>query len=112
MTKLDELLTIDGALIAFDFAADGKVLDARAKQEVSAEEIGLTAQACAAVTLLFTTLSGALPTLGGTGWLPQNGWVYCGGDRTLLVDNSCRGIIVETSKVDLNHTVEALFRCR
>lgn len=112
MTKLDELLAIDGAIIAFDFAADGKVIDAKAKQELAEEEVARIAQVCATVALLFNTISHALPKLGRPGWAPQNGWVYCGGDLTLVVDNGSRGVIVEASKVDLNHTVDALLRSR
>jgi roadblock/LC7 domain-containing protein len=37
-TTLDELVKIDGVAVAFEFAADGKIINHKAKMDVSSEK--------------------------------------------------------------------------
>jgi roadblock/LC7 domain-containing protein len=112
MEALDEVLALEGAIVAFDFAPDGQVLASRAKAELAPETVKRLAQIGATVTQLFNSLAPALPALAGAGWAPQNGWLYCGGSLTLVVDNGRRAVVVDAAKVDLNRTVDTLFRSR
>jgi hypothetical protein len=50
---LDDLLEIDGVVAAGEFTADGKVVDYRAKMDMSPEMADMTAQFCATVTMNF-----------------------------------------------------------
>ena len=58
MAKLDDLLNIDGVAAAGEVTADGKLVDYRAKEDLSQEMAEMTAQFCATVTMMFTTLVG------------------------------------------------------
>lgn len=59
MATLDELLNLNGAVAAGEFAADGRLVDYKAKMEMSPEMAAMTAQFCATVTMMFNTLAGA-----------------------------------------------------
>ena len=52
---LDELLTIDGVVAAGEFTADGKLVDYKAKMDMSPEMAAMTAQFCATVTMMFNS---------------------------------------------------------
>ncbi|WP_069802190.1 DUF2173 family protein [Thermogemmatispora onikobensis] len=112
MEALDTVLAVEGAIVAFDFAPDGQLLASRSRTELTPETLKSLAQVSAAITQLFNSLAPALPALMGSGWSPQNGWLYCGGNLTLVVDNGRRAVVAEAAQVDLNRTVDALFRSR
>ena len=63
MATLDELLKIDGVVAAGEFTADGKLVDHKAKMDMSPEMAAMTAQYCATVTMMFNTLAGAFSQL-------------------------------------------------
>jgi roadblock/LC7 domain-containing protein len=107
MATLDELIGIDGVAAAGEFAADGTLVDYRAKGEMSREQAEMSAQFCATVTMLFNTLSGAFTQLSGMKWAPQQGWMYTGGDWTVAIGGD-RGVFVETAKADFNQLYKAL----
>jgi roadblock/LC7 domain-containing protein len=107
MATLHELLKINGVVAAGEFSVDGKLLDYKAKMDMSPELAAMTAQFCATVTMLFNTLAGAFSQLSKLNWVPQQGWAYSGGDWTVAVGGN-RGVFVETTKADFNQLFQAL----
>ena len=107
MTSLDDLLKIDGVAAVGEFAADGKLVDYRANMDMSQEMAAMSAQFCATVTMLFNTLAGSFAESGQMNWVPQQGWMYAGGDWTVAVGGN-RSVFVETSKADFNELFRVL----
>ncbi len=107
MASLDDLLKINGVAAAGEFAADGKVVDFKANMDMSPEMAAMSAQFCATLTMLFNTLAGAFAQLSQMKWVPQQGWMYAGGDWTVAVGGN-RGVFVETAKADFNELFRAL----
>lgn len=107
MATLDELLKLKGVVAAGEFTADGKLVDYKTKIDMPREVAEMTAQFCAAVTMLFNTLAGAYTQLSKMKWVPQQGWMYAGGDYTVAVGGN-RGVFVETAKADFNQLYKAL----
>ena len=104
---MDDLLKIDGVVAAGEFAADGKLVDYKAKMDTSPEMAAMSAQFCATVTMLFNTLAGAFAQLSRMNWVPQQGWMYAGGDWTVAVGGN-RGVFIETAKADFNQLFQVL----
>ena len=104
---LDDLLKIEGAVAAGEFTADGKLVDYKAKMDMSAEMAEMTAQFCATVTMNFNTLAGAFTQLSQMNWVPQQGWAYSGGEWTVAVGGN-RGVFIETARADFNQLFQAL----
>ena len=98
---LDDLLKIEGVIAAGEFTADGKLVDYKAKMDMSLELATMTAQFCATVTMLINTLAGAYTQLSQMQWVPQQGWAYSGGDLTVVIGGN-KGVFVETAKADFN----------
>jgi roadblock/LC7 domain-containing protein len=106
MARIDELLKIDGAVAAGEFAPDGTLVDFKSNMNMSRDLAATTAQFCATVSMLFNTLAGAHSQLSGMRWLPQQGWAYSGGDMT--VAGGRHGIFIKTEKADFNKLFEVL----
>ena len=107
MANLDELLKIDGVAAAGEFRPDGSLIDYKANMEMTPALAAMSAQFCATVSMLFSTLSGAFTELSGMNWSPPQGWMFAGGDWTVCVGGS-RGVFVETAKADFNNLYDAL----
>lgn len=107
MAKLDDLLEIEGVAAAGEFTADGKLVDFKANMDMPPQMAEMTAQYCASVTMLFNTLAGAYTQLTDMKWVPQQGWMYAGGQWTVAIGGN-RGVFVETAKADFNKLFEAL----
>jgi roadblock/LC7 domain-containing protein len=107
MATLDDLLKINGVIAAGEFTPDGRLVDFKAKTEMSKDLGILTAQFCATVTMLFNTLAAAHSKLSGMNWLPQQGWMYAGGEWTVAVGGT-RGVFIETAKADFNQLFKVL----
>ena len=107
MAMLEDLLNLNGVVAAGEFTADGKLVDYKAKMDMSPEMAAMTAQFCATVTMLFNTLAGAFTKLSQMPWIPQQGWAYSGGEWTVAVGGN-RGVFVETAKADFNQLFAAL----
>jgi roadblock/LC7 domain-containing protein len=107
MTTLDELLKINGVIAAGEFTPDGKLVDFKAKTDMSKDIGTLTAQFCATVTMLFNTLAAAHSKMSGMNWLPQHGWMYAGGEWTVAIGGN-RGVFIETAKADFNQLYKTL----
>lgn len=107
MATLDELLKINGVVAAGEFSADGKMVDYKAKMDMSPEMAAMTAQFCATVTMMFNTLAGAFAQLSKMKWVPQQGWMYAGGDWTVAIGGN-KGVFVETAKADFSQLFQIL----
>jgi len=57
LDTLQELLEFEGVVAAVEFRLDGSLVDYEAKMDMSEEMAQMTAQYCAAVSLLFNTLA-------------------------------------------------------
>jgi roadblock/LC7 domain-containing protein len=104
---LDDLLKMDGVVAAGEFTTDGKMVNYKAKMDMSPELAAMTAQFCATVTMLFNTLAGAYTQLSRMKWTPQQGWAYSGGDFTVAIGGN-KGVFIETSKADFNRLFQVL----
>jgi roadblock/LC7 domain-containing protein len=107
MATLEDLLKLPGVMAAGEFSADGKLVNYKAKMEMSRELASTTAQFCGTVTMLFDTLAGAFTQLSKMNWTPQKGWAYSGGDWSVAVGGH-RGVFVQTAKADFKKLFEAL----
>src|SRR5262245_33752759 len=107
MATLDELLKIDGVVAAGEFTADGKLVDHKAKMDMSPEIAAMTTQYCATATMRFNTLAGACSHLSQMKWVPQQGWAYSGGEWPVALGGH-RCVLVQTAKADFNRLFNAL----
>lgn len=107
MATLDELLQIDGVVVAGEFTPDGKLVGYRAKVDMPPELAETTAQLCASVSMMFNTLAGSFTHLSKMRWVPQRGWMYAGGDWTVAIGGN-KGVFVETARADFNRLYRAL----
>ncbi len=107
MATIDELLKIDGVAAAGEFSADGSLVEYQSSMDMSEELAATLAQFTATVTMLFNTLAGAFSQMSGMNWVPQQGWMYAGGDWTMAVGGN-KGVVVETAKADFNNLFEVL----
>ena len=107
MSTLEELLTLDGVLAAGEFGPDGTLVEFESHMDMSSGFATMAAQFCATVTMLFNTLAPAFQVVSGMEWIPQQGWVYRGGNYTIVI-GGYRGVFAETGKADLNTLFSAL----
>lgn len=100
MPSLEELVNIEGVVFACEFTADGKSSDYRVKMDVPREMADKAAEYIATVTMMFNTLAGSFTQVSHMNWVPQQGWMYSGGDWTVVIGGN-KAIFAETSKADL-----------
>jgi roadblock/LC7 domain-containing protein len=109
MSTLQELLDLEGFVVAGEFDFEGRMLDYEANINISEEMAQMTAQFCAAVSVMLNTLASLFADRSGMNWVPQHGWAYSGGEWTACIGDGGRcGVFVETSKADFNRLFEAL----
>ena len=107
--SLDDLIAIDGVDIAFEFAPSGRLTDFRAAPGISEVMAETVAQFAATMTMNFNTLAGAFTQLSGRAWIPQTGWMYSGGEWTVMIgEGGYRGVLIPTARTDFNRLFEAL----
>ena len=80
MAILQELLDLEGVVVAGEFDFEGRMLDYEAKINMSEEMAQMTAQFCAAVSVMLNTLASSFADRSGMNWVPQHGWAYSGGE--------------------------------
>jgi roadblock/LC7 domain-containing protein len=107
MSKLNELLKLDGVVAAGEFAPDGTLVAYKSNSNMSPELAAMSAQFCATVSMNFTTLAGAFSKLSSMNWVPSQGWAYSGGDMTVAVGGRI-GVFIKTDKADFNKLFQAL----
>ncbi|MBI3945166.1 MAG: DUF2173 family protein [Armatimonadetes bacterium] len=101
--SLDELCQIDGVVCAFEFDADGRLVDFKARAGISRDVVELGAEYCATITSVFKTLADSATRLTPMGWTPFHAWCYTGGEYTCVIGgDGYRGVFCETSRCDLN----------
>lgn len=111
MTALTDLAKLEGVILAFEFAPDGRLLDHESTAETppGMTEMTAAAQFCSSVTTNLNTLAGAFSKLSGMQWIPQQGWAYTGGEYTIAIgSNGYRGVFIKTEKADFNQLFELL----
>ena len=100
-TTLDDLLNIDGVTVAFEYTPDGKCTAYQSKKNVSPEMAAMITRFCALVTMTFETLAQSFTALSEDNWIPQHGWMYRGGDYTVVLGKGgYQGVFVETAKAN------------
>jgi len=109
MATLNDLLCIDGVVIAGEFTIDGQLVAYQTKRDISPQTTAILAQFCATATRMFNTLADAHSHLTQVNHLPQHGWCYTGGDWTVAVGGNIL-VWVETDKADFNQLYKALHR--
>jgi roadblock/LC7 domain-containing protein len=107
MATLDELLKINGVVAAGEFTIDGKLVNYKTKMDLSPKMAAMSAQFCATVTMMFNTLAGAFTQLNKMQWVPQQGWMYAGGDWTVAIGGD-KGVFVKTATADFNQLFQTL----
>src|SRR5919112_1121756 len=109
MATLQELLDLEGVVVAGEFDFEGRMLDYEAKMDMPEEMAQMAAQFCAAVSVMLNTMASSFADRSGMNWVPQHGWAYSGGEWTACIgDGGKRGVFVETSKADFNRLFGAL----
>src|SRR5919112_264585 len=81
MATLQELLDLEGVVVAGEFDFHGRMLDYYAKMDLSEEMAQMAAQFCAAVSVMLNTLASSFAERSGMDWEPQHGWAYSGVKR-------------------------------
>jgi roadblock/LC7 domain-containing protein len=107
MSNLDKLITIDGVVVATEFSLDGKLINYKLNTDIEQSLIEKKAELCAVVTMLFNALAGSFSELSKMNWIPQDGWMYVGGDWVVCVGNN-NAVFVEKEKVDFNKLFRVL----
>jgi len=107
MTRLDDLLRIEGVMAAGEFTADGTLVDYRSNVNMPQEFAAMSAQFSATVSMVFNSLAAAFSHLTPMEWTPQQAWAYSGGDMTVAVGGRV-GVFVKTEKADFNTLFQAL----
>jgi roadblock/LC7 domain-containing protein len=107
MTKLDDLLDIDGVMAAGVFTADGTLVEYKSVLNMSPEMAAMSAQFCATVSMMFSSLAGSFSHLTGMKCSPQQGWAYSGGEMSVAVRGKI-GVFIRTDKADFNQLFEQL----
>ncbi|MDO8587827.1 MAG: DUF2173 family protein [Armatimonadota bacterium] len=105
--SLDELVNLEGVVLACEFTADGKCVDFKARGDVTRELADKSSEYIATVTMLFNTLAGSFTELSKMNWIPQRGWLYSGGDWTVVVGGS-QAVLAETAKADISRLFDLL----
>ncbi|MGH7962111.1 MAG: DUF2173 family protein [Candidatus Binatia bacterium] len=105
--SLGDMLSLGGAVAAGEYSVDGKSVGHKATLDMPPELAAMAAQFCAAITMMFRTLSAIYTGLSKMTWLPAHGWLYSGGDWTIAVSGSY-WTMVRTAEADFNELYAAL----
>ena len=73
MATLQELLDLEGVVVAGEFDFEGRMLDYEAKMDMPEEMAQMAAQFCAAVSVMLNTMSSSFADRSGMNWVPQHG---------------------------------------
>lgn len=109
MASLEELLEIEGVVAAGEWTKDGSLIDHKVSMDIAPGLMAAAARFCETVTITFDKLSEAFSEMSGMNWTPQHGWIYTGGDWSIVVGEGGRkGVFVETAKADFNNLLGQL----
>jgi roadblock/LC7 domain-containing protein len=107
MASLEELIQIEGVVAAIEWTQGGSLIDYKASIPLSRGLAAGAAQFQETITSTFDKLSESFSQISGMNWTPQHGWVYSGGDWSIVVGSN-KGIFVETAKADFNTLLPGL----
>lgn len=109
MKSLEDLLNVDGVTIAFEYTPDGTCTAYQSKKDVTPEMATMITRFCALVTMTFQTLAQSFTVLSEDNWIPQRGWMYAGGDYTVVLgQGGYQGVFVETTKANLEELFDLM----
>ena|SRR5271170_6378268 len=116
MSELDDMVVIDGVLMAGRFGRDWNITEHRSKA-LYLENPAATEMAqwfCAAITMMLSSMAHAIDAMSQTGfdqtsWLPLKSWAYSGGDYAIAVRGD-RFLIAERAKLGSLDELDRLLR--
>jgi roadblock/LC7 domain-containing protein len=106
VSEFDELVSLDGIIMAGRFDADWRIAEQKSARLLVANPRALQMMQwfCAAVSTMLGSMAFAVDSVdvqGGfdtSSWLPLKGWTFSGGDYSIAVDGD-RFVIAETRKI-------------
>ena len=105
MSDFDELVALDGVLMAGRLGPEGRVAESKAASLFVANpgSAEMAQWFCSAITSMFGSLAYAVDRVNRTGfddssWLPVTGWACTGGDYSIVVRGD-RFVIAERAKL-------------
>ncbi len=105
-TTLDDLVEMNGVILAFEYTPDGACTNYK---NVTREMAAMISQFCAAVTMNFNALANGFTILSERRWVPQKGWVYVGGDYSVIMGKGgYRGVFAQSGQVNVDEVFAAL----
>jgi roadblock/LC7 domain-containing protein len=106
VSEFDELISLDGIIMAGRFDADWHIAEQKSAALLLANPVTLQMAQwfCAAVSSMFNSMASAVDSVHETGtfdrssWMPLKSWTFSGGDYVIAVDGK-RFVIAETMKL-------------
>lgn len=110
MSKLNDLMQLDGAMAAFEFSSNGELTSSKIADdtEIKADVLDMVCHVCVA--------NGAIATMQARGWekmtkmegfYPIQGFSLIGFEWTVIVTDTV-GVIIKNDKVDYDATYAVL----
>jgi roadblock/LC7 domain-containing protein len=103
--KFDELVALDGVLMAGRFGPDGRIAEHKASRWYAENPVSMAMSQwfCTAITSVLGSMAYAIDVASHSGfdqssWLPLKGWAYTGGDYAIVVRGS-EFIVAEREKL-------------
>jgi roadblock/LC7 domain-containing protein len=106
VSDLDELVSLDGIIMAGRFDPDWRIAEHKSAGFLVAnpQALQMAQWFCAAVSTMLNSMAFALDSVhvGATfdtpSWLPLKGWAFAGGDYSIAIDGNLF-VIAETAKI-------------
>ena len=117
MSEFDELISLDGIVMAGRFDPDWRIAEYKSAWLFVAnpQALQIAQSFCAAVSILFSSMAFAVDSVSfeasfdSSSWLPLKGWTFSGGDYTIAVDGN-RFVFAETAKIKSLDELRRLLR--
>ena len=117
MSEFDELVSLDGILMAGRFDSNWRITEQKSAKLFVAnpQALQMAQWFCGAVSSMLSSMAFAVDSvrLAGVyatpGWLPLKGWTFSGGDYTIAVEGD-RFVIAETAKIESPDELHRLTR--
>ena len=117
MNEFDELISLDGILMAGRFDPDWRIAEYKSAWlfVTNPQALQIAQSFCAAVSMMFSSMAFAVDsvrlegTFDSSSWLPLKGWTFSGGDYTIAVGGN-RFVFAETAKIKSLDELRRLLR--
>ena len=117
MSEFDELVSLDGIVMAGRFDPDWRIAEYKSAWLFVAnpQALQIAQSFCAAVSMMFSSMAFAVDSVrlegsfDSSSWLPLKGWTFSGGDYTIVVDGN-RFVFAETAKLKSLDELRRLLR--